>query len=155
MKHAKEYLEVMDQLEPLLREHHWFTNMQRDLLNDWIAYFWNRGTISYLIDGERARGVCLIKLFRHLGQFLEPFVHEPGRFCMVELLVARDPLAIAHAYFELTSRWGKPEIMLWDRSERTEKGAPRMFTWNQYEKLTRRLTYGLIDKEELVYGRIT
>jgi hypothetical protein len=156
MNHAKEYLQVMDQLVPLLREHRRFCVMPRALLDDWIAYFWNRGTISYLIDGEGARGVCLIKLFRHLGQFFEPFVHDPcGKFCMVELLVAKDPLAIAYTYFELVKRWGKPEIMMWDRGERTEGGTPRMYTWKDYEKLTRRLTYGLIDKEETVYGRRT
>jgi hypothetical protein len=154
MNHAKEYLHIMDQLVPLLREGRRFCVMPRALLNDWIAYFWNRGTISYLLDGEGARGVCLVKLFRHLGQFLEPFVHEPGgKFCMVELLVAKDPLAIAYTYFELVKRWGKPEIIMWDRGERTEGGSPRMYTWDQYEKLTRRLTYGLIDKEETVYGQ--
>jgi hypothetical protein len=153
MKHAPEYLAVMDQLVPLLREGRRFCVMPRALLNDWIAYYWNRGTISYLIDGQQARGVCLIKLFSRLGQFLEPFVHEPcGKFCMVELLVAKDPLAIAYTYFELVQRWGKPEIIMWDRGERTEGGSPRMYTWNQYEKLTRRLTYGLIDKEKTVYG---
>jgi hypothetical protein len=150
MKHASEYLEVMAKLEPLFNERPRFSVMDFGLLCDWVAYFWNRGTISYLLDGDKARGVCLIKLFSRLGQFLEPFVHEPGgRFCMVELLVAKDPLAIAHTYFELVKRWGKPEIMMWDRYERTEGGAPRMFTWNQYEKLTRRLTYGLIDKENI------
>lgn len=153
MNHAKEFLAVMDKLEPLLRKYHWFRAMNRALLDDWIAYYWNRGTISYLIDGEEARGVCLIKLFRRLEQFLEPFVHEPGgKFCMVEFLGAKDPMAIAYTYFELVKRWGKPEIMVWNRGERTEGGSPRMFTWNQYEKLTRRLTYGLIDKEEIVYG---
>jgi hypothetical protein len=154
MKHAKEFLEVMDKLEPLFAEHPRFSVMDFPLLCDWVAYFWNRGTISYLLEGEGARGVCLIKMFRHLGQFLEPFVHDPcGKFCMVELLVAKDPLAIAYTYFELVKRWGKPEIMMWDRGERTEGGTPRMYTWSDYEKLTRRLTYGLIDKEETVYGR--
>jgi hypothetical protein len=148
VKHAKEYLETMDKLEPLLRDGRKFSVMPYALLCDWIAYFWNRGTISYLIDEGQARGVCLVKLFGRLEQFLEPFVHEPGgKFCMVELLVAKDPLAIAHTFFELTGRWGKPEIILWDRGERTEGGSPRMYTWDQYEKLTRRLTYGLIDTE--------
>jgi hypothetical protein len=149
MKHAPEYLAVMEKLKPLFREHPRFSVMKYDLLCDWIAYFWNRGTISYLLDGEGARGVCLIKLFSRLGQFLEPFVHEPGgKFCMVELLVAKDPLAIAYTYFELVKRWGKPEIIMWDRGERTEGGTPRMYTWDQYEKLTRRLTYGLIEQGE-------
>jgi hypothetical protein len=157
MKHAKEYLETIAVLEPLLREGRKFSVMPYALLCDWVAYFWNRGTISYLIDEGQARGVCLVKFFSRLEQFLEPFVHEPtGKFCMVEFLAARDPLAIAHTFFELTGRWGKPEIILWDREERTLGGAPRMFTWAQYEKLTRRLTYGLINTEkEKQYGRIT
>jgi hypothetical protein len=154
MRHAPEFLAVMETLEPLLREGKKFCVMPYWLLCDWIAYFWNRGTISYVIGAEGiATGVCLVKLFNRLEQFLEPFVHEfPARICMVELLVAKDPLAIAHAYQELTERWGKPEVMMWDRGERTEGGSPRMFTWDQYEKLTRRLTYGLIDKEKTVYG---
>ena len=154
MKHSHEFLAVMSKLEPLLREEAKFCLMPYGLLCDWIAYFWNRGTLSYLINPGEARGVCLIKLFRHLGQFLEPFVHDPcGNFCMVETLVARDPLAIAHTYFELTGRWGKPKVILWDRGERTEGGSPRIYTWDQYEKLTRRLTFGLIDKEkEISHG---
>jgi hypothetical protein len=145
----------MDRLEPLLREGRKFSVMHWSLLCDWCAYYWNRGTISYLLDDGHARGVCLVKLFSRLEQFLEPFVHEPGgKFCMVELLVAKDPLAIAHTYFELTGRFGKPEIIMWDRGERTEGGSPRMYTWEQYEKLTKRLTYGLIDTEikEKNYG---
>jgi hypothetical protein len=143
----------MDRLEPLLRKGRKFSVMHWSVLCDWCAYYWNRGTISYLIDDSGVRGVCLVKLFNRLEQFLEPFVHEfPAKFCMVELLVACDPLAIAHTYFELTGRFGKPEIIMWDRGERTEYGTPRIFTWDQYEKLTRRLTYGLIDKEKTVYG---
>jgi hypothetical protein len=158
MKHAPEYLETMEKLAPLLREHRHYSGWKFDMLCDWCAYFWNRGTISYLIDDGQARGVCLVKLFKRLEQFLEPFVHEPGgKFCMVELLVARDPLAIAHTFFELTGRWGKPAIILWDRGERTEGGSPRMYRWSDYEKLTRRLTYGLIDterqEENYGYGR--
>jgi hypothetical protein len=154
MKHSSEFLAVISKLEPLLREDRKFCLMPYGLLCDWIAYFWNRGTISYLIDDDQARGVCLIKLFRHLGQFLEPFVHDPcGKFCMVETLVAKDPIAIAHAYFELKKRWGKPAVMMWDRGERTEGGPPRLYTWDQYERLTRRLTYGLIlEEKEPNYG---
>jgi hypothetical protein len=149
MKHAPEYLETMEILVPLIREARRYSLWQFDMLCDWFAYFWNRGTIAFVIDARgNAQGVCAIKLFSRLEQFLEPFVHEPsGRFCMVELLVAKDPLAIAHTFFELTGRWGKPEIILWDRGERTEWGSPRMYRWSDYEKLTRRLTYGLIDKE--------
>lgn len=115
---------------------------------DHFAFYWNRGTFSYSIDdfGE-PHGACLIKLFNRLGQFLDPYVHEPtGRFVMIELLVADNPIIMAQLCDDLVARWGPQEIVLWDRDERTEDGAPRMFTWNKFMKLARRLTYGAIEE---------
>jgi hypothetical protein len=154
MTHSPQFMAAMVQLEPLIRTGKLYRKMKFGDMCDWVAYYWHRGTLSYLLQGEEAVGVCLIKLFRHLGQFLEPFVHEPcGEYCWVELLVAKEPGAIAHAYFEFKNRWGPQKIMFWDRGERTWSGCPKMFTWDQYEKLTRRLTDGMIDNEEEFYGR--
>lgn len=145
IKHAQEFLEVMDSLEPLFREWSPLSVMPFHDLCDYVAYFWNRGTISYIIDDwGHAQGVCLIKLFRNLGQFLEPFVHEPcGEFCMLVLMVADGPETMGWICQDLTRRWGPQSIVLWDRGDRTESGAPRMFTWNQFQKLARRITQGV------------
>lgn len=148
MKHAAEYLCTMKRLEPLLRQGPKFRLWQFEMLCDWLSYFWNRGTISFVIDPDGvAQGVCLVKFFRRLEQFLEPFVHEPcGRFGMVELLAANSPIAISLMYDELFGRWGRQELVLWDRGERTEKGAPRMYRWEDYLKLKHRLSK---DKKEI------
>jgi hypothetical protein len=156
MKHAKEYLETMEILMPLIREARRYSVWQFDMLCDWFAYFWNRGTIAFVIDAHgNAQGICAIKLFNRLEQFLEPFVHEPtGKFCLVDLLVAVSPLAIADCFEILFGRWGPQAIMIWDRGDRTDQPnrAPRMYTWLQYLKLTNTLTYGIV-KEEPIYGR--
>ena len=142
MNHAPEYIETMRKLAPLIREHRYFSVWKFDMLCDWCAYHWNRGTISYVIDDwDRARGVCLIKLFSRLEQFLEPFVHEPcGRFCMVDLMAVTDPEAPQLMFDDLYKKWGKQEVVMWDRGDRTESGAPRMYTWDGYRKLLRRIT---------------
>lgn len=142
MRHAPEYLETMHKLVPLLRRYRYFSAWNFEMLCDWCAYYWNRGTISYVIDNEgNAKGVCLVKLFRRLEQFLEPFVHDPcGRFCMLEAMVAEGPKSLGIIHDELLGRWGPQEVILWERGKRTEKGAPRMYTWNQFEKLARRIT---------------
>lgn len=113
---------------------------------DHFAFYWNRGTFSFSIDesGE-PHGVCLIKLFDRLEQFLEPFVHQPtGKFVMIDLLVADTPIVMANLCNELVHRWGPQEVVIWDRGERTEGGAPRMFMWNKFMKICRRLTYGIL-----------
>jgi hypothetical protein len=135
----------MEALVPLIRDVPRFSVWQFDMIADWMAYFWNKGTISFVID-ERgtAHGVCTIKLFSRLEQFLEPFVHEPcGKFCMVEVLVGDSAQVTGFMCDELVDRWGKQAIVLWDRGERTEGGAPRMWRWNEFEKVRRRMTnYG-------------
>lgn len=148
MTHAPEYIVTMKRLTPLLREAPKFCVWQFDMLCDWLSYFWNRGTISFVIDEQdRAHGVCLVKLFSRLEQFLEPFVHEPcGRFCMIELMVADSPSVMGQIFDDLVERWGRYDLILWDRGERTENGAPRMYRWKEFQKLARRITN---------YGRIT
>ena len=100
---------------------------------------------------EEPRAICLIKLFRRLEQFLDPYVHDPcGEFVMIDLMVAEDPLAMGMIFEELVKRWHSAYTVLWDRGERTEPGAPRMYSWRQFEKVARRLSYGVIG--ENVYG---
>ena len=113
---------------------------------EYLTWFADRGLLAIVASEEEIYGVCAIKLFDKLTDFLEPWPFDPtGKFCLVDLLVAVSPLAIADCFKVFFDRWGPQEIMLWDRGERTEGGAPRMYTWNQYLKLTRRLTYGVID----------
>jgi hypothetical protein len=143
MNHAPEYIAIMKILAPLIRDVPKFSVWQFGTLCDWMAYFWNRGTLSFVIEEGEPLGFCTIKLFRELGQFLEPFVHDPcGRYAMVEALVARTPQAWARMFEELVGRWGRVEVVLWDRGMRTENGAPRMYRWNDYIKLVRRSVYG-------------
>jgi hypothetical protein len=147
LKHAKEYIETIRALAPLLRAYPPLAVLQVASLCDYAAWYWNRGTMAYVIDDfGQPQGVCLVKLFRRLEQFLEPFVHEPcGRFCMLELMVAKTPDTMGWICEELTRRWGRQEVILWDRGERTEQGAPRMFKWKDFQKLARRITHGAIE----------
>ena len=145
--HAKEYLKIMRTLEPLFRKAKRHRNWHFDQICDWTAYFWNRGTIAWVIDDwGHAQGVCIIKFFRRLEQFMDPFVHEPdGRFCMIELLIAAGPQMHGWLLADLTRRWGWPEVMLWDRGDRTEWSCPRMYTRSQFQKLARRFTKGVTE----------
>lgn len=133
-------------LVPFIRENHakW-RDTPSNKLRDYLDWFENRELLSVSVLGEEIYGVCTIKLFDQLSDFLEPWAFNPtGKFCMVDLLVALSPVAIAHCFETLFARWGPQEIMIWERGRRTENGVPRMFTWEQYLKLTRRLTYGLV-----------
>ncbi len=146
MNHDPHYLETMEVLSPLFRKVGKFRQWQSEFLCDWIAYFWNRGTISFVIDEHGGHGVSTIKLFSRLEQFLEPFVHEPqGGFCMIEVMVADSPAVMGRLCSEMVQRWGPGRVILWDRSERTESGAPRMFRWHEFEKLANRITKKGID----------
>jgi len=144
MNHAPEYLQTMRALADLIRDVRMYSVWQFDFLCDWFSYFWNRGTFSYVLDKDgNAQAVCAIKLFRHLEGFLEPFIHEPdGDFCMIVLLSGRDTESLMACNAELTRRFGGPRTMLWDRGERTENGAPRMFSWIDYQKLVARMRKG-------------
>jgi hypothetical protein len=144
------FYRTMRTLDPLLRRHRTLEKMAFDQLAEWVAYYWNRNTMSYAIgDHGEPRAVCMIKLFRHLPQFLEPFVHDPcGRFCMIELLAADSPESMKMVHDKLVNRWGPQMIVMWDRGERTERGKPRMYRWDQFERLSELITkdyrYGLI-----------
>ena len=145
-RHAPEYFAEIGKLLPLLRRSPALSAMTFADLCDHLAYFWNRGTICYVMGyNDVPRAICLIKLFRELDQFMDVYVHEPcGEFCMIELMVAEDPLAMGVIFDEFVKRWYGVKTVLWDRQERTELGAPRMYSWRQFEKLARRLSYGII-----------
>jgi hypothetical protein len=147
MKHSPHYIATIAKLMPILHAHAPLRGMGFDQLCDYLAYFWNHGTMSYVMNADDSpAGVCLIKLFCELESFLDEFIHEPdGEFCMVILLAADTPNTIAQLFYPLVDRWGEGRVMLWDRGERTENGAPKMYTWENYLKLTRRLTYGLVE----------
>jgi len=141
--HAPEYIATMRILANRIRDVPRFSVWQFDILCDWFAYYWNKGTISFVIEDGEAKGICVIKLFSRLEQFLEPFVHEPaGQFAFIEALASDRAATHAFMWKELVGRWGHPPIVMWDRCERTEKGAPRMFRWSEFEKLSRKFTHG-------------
>jgi hypothetical protein len=144
--HHPNFVQVIATLEPMLREYSPLMLMSFDNLCDYMSWFWNRGTMAWSIDENGPQGVCLIKLFRHLSQFVEPAVHEPcGRFVMIELLKGNHPLAIAKVCNELCDRWGPQHIVMWERGERTESSVPRMMTWATFRKLARRITFNLLE----------
>lgn len=147
--HHTNFIQVVHTLKPLLRQHQPLCVMQTSDLADWLAWYWNRGTMTYVIEDDEPLGVCLIRLFRRLEQFMDRNVHEPtGNFCFIELAVARDGRIMGQMLEALTSWWGPQAIMLWDRGERTENGAPRMYKWADFIKLARRLSNSLVYKEK-------
>ena len=145
--HHPNFLKIIQTLKSLLRTHPPLSVMRFDDLADWMSWYWNRGTMSWAIDesGE-PRGVCLIRLFRHIEQFTDPIVHDPcGEFCMIELLVSSDPITTAVLCDSLVQRWGPQNIVMWERGTRTENGCPRMFRWDQFMELARRVSYGIVE----------
>lgn len=145
--HSAGFVERVCVLAPLVRKHPPLTEMAFEPLCDWLAWYWNRGTLCYVLNADGTPvAVCLVKLFREIGQFMDPLVHDPcGRFCLIELMVAEEPIAMGTIFDELKRRFGPQGIIMWDRGERTESGAPRMYTWKQFRKLARRLTYGVTE----------
>lgn len=147
-QHHPDFLKIIQTLKPLLRTHPPLSVMPFDDLCDWMSWYWNRGTMSWVISefDEEPLGVCLIRLFRRLEQFVAPVVHDPcGEFCMIELLVSRDPITTAVLCDSLVQRWGPQKTMMWERGSRTENGCPRMFRWDQFTKLARRVSYGITE----------
>jgi hypothetical protein len=147
MDHDPEFVTLIRILLPVLRQQEALSVMPFDQVCDRIAWYWNRGLFSYVIDNLGVpHGACLIRLFSRVEQFLEPLVHEPcGKFCMIDVLVADCPNVAAQLCEELVERWGRQQIVLWDRGERTETGAPRMHRWKEFQKIVRRLTYGILE----------
>lgn len=140
------FVYLADWVVPFIKEHHpkWREEPEEKLC-EYLGWYAGKSLLAIDFQGQEVYGVCTIKLFDQLSDFLEPKAFNPtGKFCMVDLLVATSPLAIAHCFEILFGRWGRQEIMLWDRDARTEEGAPRMYTWEKYMKLTKRLTYGLV-----------
>lgn len=107
-----------------------------------------RGLLAVSLMGDEVYGLCTVRFFSRLDDWLMPWAFDPlGAFCMVDLLVAVSPLAIAECFQQLVRRWNPRPIVLWERRERTDKtdGPPRMYRWDQYLVLLRRLTYGTIN----------
>jgi hypothetical protein len=151
MKTALEFVGffcLAERIIPFIKENHqkWQDTPDQKLY-EYLAWFWSKDLLAVSLYGEEINGVCTIKLFDQLEDFLSPKAFNPtGKFCLVDLLVATSPVAIANCFEALFARWGEQETMLWDRDIRTEKGSPRIYTWSQYLKLTRRLTYGLVER---------
>lgn len=146
---AKDY-RITEYVVPFIRERHkkWHKEPDQKVIN-YLAWFYERDCLAISMPKE-IHGICCIRLFDKLEDFLEPFAFDPsGQFCMVDLLVATTPNAIADCFEFLFKRWGRQEIIIWERLERTCNSlkAPRMYTWEQYLRLTRRLTYGLTPSE--------
>jgi hypothetical protein len=141
--HHPDFLVAMKRVEAFLRDHYpgWVKEDGFDQLCDYFAWFWNRHTMIVSVDrlGE-IDTVCLVKLFRYLNQFDEKAVHDPcGQFCMIKFLVSVSRRGHANAIARFIKRWGKQQFVFWDRGERTLL-APRLYSWQDFEKLARRFT---------------
>jgi len=147
LEHSPQFLVHAKALEPLLRQRKYYQAWSQDKLFAFLAWYWNRGLISFSIDAlGQGHAVCLIRLFRRLEQMFDYSAHDPcGEFCFIELLVSDTPNGIADCFQQLFASFGPQKVMIWDRAERTERKTPRMYTWEQYLLLTSRLTYGLIE----------
>jgi hypothetical protein len=144
--HHPHFLQVINSIKPILRVHPPLAVMPYDDLCDWMSWYWNRGTMTWVADDFGAHGVCLIRLFRDLGQFLDHNIHDPcGKFCFIELLVSDNPITTGQLFKGLTDRWGPQQTMMWDRPGRTEDGSPRMYRWDQFMKIARRVSYGFTE----------
>jgi hypothetical protein len=136
---------VRDHIIPFIRTHHQrWKDVSESSLVDYLSMFFVRNTLALSLCGPKVHAVCCIKLFDRLEQWLDRWPHNPtGKFCMVDLMVAISPNAMADCFELLVNRWGPQEVVLWERMERTQEKVPRMYTWSQFEKLARRITYGL------------
>jgi hypothetical protein len=144
--HAPEYVAIVRRLLPVIRQQKAYCVMPFNEVCDRLAFYWNRGTFTFSIDDFGVpHGACLIRLFSRGEEFLDPLVHKPcGKFCMIDLLVADTPNVAAHLCEELVERWGRQSVVMWDRDERTENGSPRIYLWKEFQKIVRRLTYGML-----------
>ena len=145
MKHAEQFLKVCAKVVPFIKAHHpkWQT-CSDEAICDYLAWFWNRDLMAVSWKDGEVTGVCLIKLFDRLEDFLDDFPHHPtGNYAMVDLLISIEPEAPLDLYEILFERWGPQKVIIWERGDRTLDTAPRMYTWAGYKKLLRRMTaYG-------------
>lgn len=110
-----------------------------------------RELLAASLVGEDVFAVCTIRLFRRLEGWLTPWKFEPdGAFCLIDLMVAASPLAMAECFEKLFGRWGPRLIVMWERGDRTEKTTkpPHMYRWDQFLTLARRITYGTLETHE-------
>lgn len=130
--------------------HEFWATRTSETLAAYIEWFRARDLLATSFCGENLFAVCAVRFFARLEDWLEHQAFDPeGAFAMVELLVSASPLAQADCFEQLFDRWGKRPIVIWERGDRTEKsiGAPRMYRWKDFIKLTRRMTYGNISEE--------
>ena len=104
--------------------------------------------LSTVSRGAHLRLVETSASFVEIATVAEP-VKEPVRPKRLFLTPAEVEALIKSA--EKRGRWGKRDLVLWERGDRTEKSvkAPRMYRWDQYMRLTGRMTYGAVDRKEV------
>jgi hypothetical protein len=111
-----------------------------------LTWYLDRGLMSFNVSPLQIHGICLIRLFDNLNDFLDPWIHKPtGEYCFIELIISSDPLTTTDLFNQLFERWGPQRIVLWDHAARTEKGAPRMYRWDQFEKIVQLMSKGLFE----------
>ena len=139
---------LQDPLIDFVQEYHkhWANKSQSELAT-YLRWHQARDLLATSFVGDEPFALCAVRFFGRLEDWLIPWVFEPdGAFGMVDLLVSVSPLSEADCFQQLVKRWGARPVMIWERGDRTIEStkAPRMFRWDQFVKLTRRMTYGAI-----------
>ena len=113
-----------------------------DELKMHVRWYWDHGTLSWAEDWrDRILGVCLVRIFGDIKDLDEFYIHVPdGKYLYIEYLCAVGPNATAAVQKQLYDRWSPREVIMWDRPDRTEKGAPRMYTLEKYMEIVRRMS---------------
>ena len=135
------YEELFPNIEPLLRKDRWLDQFSGPSLKYFVKAYWRFGTLSWVEDWRgRILGVCLVKLFDDIKLMDERRIHVPrGTYLMIEHFAAAGRNTMRKLFEQVYGMWGKREFILWDRQGITEFSGPRVYTWDQFLKLARRV----------------
>ena len=149
MRHSQEFCEIMDRLIPFVRERYeLWRNVSDEVLRDYCAWFWNRGLLIWREKDGLITGVAIFRYFKTLDDFLDlaNSDQEGGAFGWAELFVADSLETFNSLWSEVLEQGGIPEVIMWDRGDRTLNGTPRMYRRDQIQKMARRLSHGFTTK---------
>jgi hypothetical protein len=133
--------DMMKLIAPHLWEVESLSALEFNDLSAWFEFYFRRGTTVVLTDREltECHGIAVMKLFSRLEQWLDDFVHEPsGRFVEVLAACFPGPGSMQLCMEEFKKVWGPQEIVIWERGAKKTGLTPRMYRWDQYERLVRK-----------------
>ena len=134
----------MELIAPKLWQIESVSTLTFDELSDWFAFYFSRGTTAVLIRDGDCKGIAVMKLFSRLEQFFEDYVHEPsGKFVEVVAAYFGEKATMQACLNVFKERWGAQEIVMWERGSKKTGLAPRIYRWEQYERLVRKFSHEL------------